>query len=102
MSTTEKPNIASLEAIIGGWSSYEKPTGQDLTVFKEAIHSLGIGVSYEPQLVSRQVVAGMNYRFRCLATPSTFEPIQYKAIVQIHAPLKGEPFVTHIYPDNAW
>ncbi len=97
MSTSEKLNTVRFDVLAGGWSDYEKPTGQDLAVFEEAIHGL-IGVRYEPQLVSRQVVAGMNYRFRCIATPSTREPIQYKAIVQIYAPLEGKPFVTHISP----
>lgn len=97
MSTTEKLNIVHFDILAGGWSHYEKPTEQDLAVFEEAIHGL-IGVRYEPQLVSRQVVAGMNYRFRCIATSSTREPIQYEAIVQIHAPLDGKPFVTHISP----
>lgn len=97
MSTAEKQETVYFEVIAGGWSRYEKLTTEDETVFEEATQGI-IGVSYTPLSVSRQIVSGTNYRFRCIARPSTIEPIQYEAIVQIYAPLKGKPFVTHIYP----
>jgi hypothetical protein len=83
--------------VVGGWSPYRKPTAEDLAVFNEAIKGL-IGVKYTPELVSTQVVAGMNYKFICIAEPSTVEPLQYKATVQIYAPLDAKPYVTHITP----
>ena len=83
--------------ILGGWSPYGKPTAGDLKIFNEALAGF-VGVKYTPEKVSTQVVAGMNYRFICKAEPSTIEPLQYQATVQIYAPLKGKPFITHITP----
>lgn len=84
-------------AVLGGWSPYTKPTEEELKIFEEATSGL-IGVEYTPLEVSSQVVAGMNYRFLCNARPVIVAPIEYKATVQIHAPLEGKPFVTSITP----
>lgn len=98
MSTKEQETLyATNLPFAGGWSKYEKLTQGDEKVFKEAIGGI-IGVKYTPNLVSRQIVAGMNYRFKCTARPVTPASTEYEAIVQIYAPLKGKPFITHIYP----
>lgn len=71
--------------ILGGWSPYAPLTAEDRKVFDEAMAGL-VGVNYSPQLVSKQVVAGMNYRFKCEASmpPSM---VIWEAIVEIFQPL---------------
>lgn len=99
MSTKEQETLyARTLHFAGGWSNYEELTQEDEKVFGEATTGGIIGVEYTPFVVSRQIVAGMNYRFKCTVRPVTDKPIEYDAIVQIYAPLEGKPFITHIYP----
>lgn len=85
----------SAEAIIvGGWSKYHALTPEDKLVFDEAMKGL-IGVDYKPQSVSTQVVAGMNYRFKCSASVPPSD-VMWEAIVEIYQPLDGKPYVTGI------
>jgi hypothetical protein len=78
----------------GGWSPYHALTAEDKKIFDEAMHGF-VGVKYTPQMVSTQVVAGMNYRFKCSATMSPSNAI-WEAIVEIYSPLQGKPYVTGI------
>lgn len=99
MSTsTEKQAVVNFGSIVGGWSPYEKLTAKEKAIFQEATRGL-LGVQYTPELVSKQVVNGTNYRFKCIASPVTPKPLRYHVIIQIYAPLKGEPFITHIFPE---
>lgn len=85
----------SAEAIIvGGWSKYHKLTPEDKLVFDEAMKGM-VGVKYTPESVSTQVVAGMNYRFKCSASMPPADVI-WEAIVEIYQPLDGKPYVTGI------
>lgn len=79
----------------GGWSPYGPLTPQDQKVFEEATAGL-LGVRYVPEEVSRQVVAGMNYRFRCKAEPLSPGVPPREVLMQIHAPLDGKPLITGI------
>lgn len=88
---------ATTSGVLGGWSPYGPVTPEDLKIFNEATEGF-VGVKYTPEAVSKQVVNGTNYRFRCLAQPVVLDPIEYHAVVQIYAPTKGKPFVTHITP----
>lgn len=81
----------------GGWSPYREPTQEDIKIFKENLAGL-VGVKYVPDGVSSQIVDGTNYRFICNAKPIAAEPYEYKATIQIYAPLQGEPYITHITP----
>ena len=82
------------QQIVGGWSPYHKLTPQDQLVFDEALKGF-VGVKYTPETVSTQVVAGMNYRFRCTASmPPAM--VVWEAMVEIFKPLDGAPYVTGI------
>lgn len=87
--------LESEKTIVGGWTAYRPLTAEDHKIFDEALHGF-VGVSYDPQEVSTQVVAGINYRFKCKATLPGPEPIQWEAIVEIYAPLDGKPHITSI------
>ncbi len=80
--------------VLGGWSAYHKLTPEDRLVFDEAMKGF-VGVKYTPISVSTQVVAGMNYRFKCEASMPPSEVI-WEAIVEIFKPLNGAPYVTGI------
>mgnify|MGYP001791809688 CR=1 FL=1 len=79
----------SEKTLVGGWTPYGPVTAEDKKVFDEALAGF-VGVKYTPQSVSTQVVAGMNYRFKCEATLPGPEPIQWEAIVEIYQPLPGQ------------
>ncbi|GAB2874395.1 hypothetical protein GCM10027044_41190 [Hymenobacter ruber] len=79
----------------GGWTPYHPLTPQDQKVWDEAMHGF-VGVKYTPQAVSTQVVAGTNYKFECNATMPPSNAI-WRAIVEIYAPLQGQPHVVSIH-----
>ncbi|WP_228458432.1 hypothetical protein [Chryseobacterium hagamense] len=56
-----------------------------------------VGVKYTPQEVSTQVVNGTNYRFRCDASMPGPQPMNWEAIVEIYAPIEGQPHVVSIH-----
>lgn len=80
--------------VLGGWTPYHTLTPADKQVFDQAIKGL-VGVKYTPQTVSSQVVAGTNYRYRCLASIPPADVV-WEAIVEIFKPLNGDPYVTGI------
>lgn len=82
------------EVAVGGWSPYHPLTPQDKKVFEEAMNGF-VGVQYTPNSVSTQVVAGMNYRFKCTASMPPSEVI-WEAVVEIFQPLNGNPYITGI------
>lgn len=78
----------------GGWSPYEPLTKEDQIIFDEAIQSI-LGVDYSPTAVSKQIVNGTNFRFKCNASrPPSY--VMWEAIVEIHQPIGEAPFVTGI------
>jgi hypothetical protein len=84
----------SSNAIVGGWSSYHNLTAEDKNIFNIALQRLE-GVTYIPNAVSTQVVAGVNYRFKCSASkPPAY--VIWECIVEIFQPLDGEPYITGI------
>lgn len=83
------------QGVVGGWNPYHKLTNEDQVIFNEAIKGI-IGVNYSPYLVSTQVVAGMNYRFKCSVSLPGPEEVVWKAIVDIFKPLQGNPYVIGI------
>jgi hypothetical protein len=86
--------LTESEVIVGGWTTYRKLTPEDRQVFDEAMKDF-VGVKYTPLLVSTQVVAGTNYRYKCTASMPPTEVV-WEAIVEIFKPLKGKPYVTSI------
>lgn len=82
------------QPIVGGWSAYHKLTPHDQLIFDEALKGF-VGVKYTPNSVSSQVVAGMNYRFKCTASmPPAM--VVWEALVEIYKPLDGKAYVTGI------
>lgn len=80
--------------LVGGWTPYHPLTAEDKKVFEEATKGL-LGVTYSPNEVSTQVVAGTNYKFKCTASMPPAEVV-WEAIVEIFQPLTGEPHITQI------
>ncbi|MES2654924.1 MAG: hypothetical protein V4620_05000 [Bacteroidota bacterium] len=82
------------QTVLGGWTPYHSLTPADKKVFTEAMAGF-VGVTYTPQTVSTQVVAGTNYRFKCTASIPPADVI-WEAIVEIYQPLSGKPHVVGI------
>ncbi|CAM1342085.1 hypothetical protein [Tenacibaculum amylolyticum] len=86
----------SKQTLVGGWTTYESLTIVDRKVFNEATKNGKIlGVNYTPEKVATQVVAGMNYRFKCDASLSPSEVI-WQAIIVIYQPLDGKAHIVSI------
>ncbi|GLX91167.1 hypothetical protein Pfra02_37350 [Pseudomonas fragi] len=52
-----------------------------------------VDVSFTPEEVSSQIVNGINYRYKSIATISgSISGLQ--AIVEIYAPINGKPYIT--------
>lgn len=83
------------DLVVGGWTKYHALTPEDQKVFDEAMHGF-VGVKYNPQEVSTQLVNGTNYRFRCEATMPPADVV-WEAIVEIYAPIHGQPHVVSIH-----
>ncbi len=86
----------------GGWSDWTSPVdAESQQVFNKATEGL-LGVKYTATAVSRQVVAGMNYMFKCNAKPVVPHSTEYKVMVEIFQPLGpgAEPIITGIIPAN--
>ena len=84
----------------GGWSSYSTPTPAEREIFNEAVKGR-LGVSYTPEQVSTQTVAGMNYRFICKAVVIEPNATPFTVTVFIYDPLEGAPSITSITSDEA-
>lgn len=82
------------QTVVGGWSTYKPLTPNDQKVFAEALKGF-LGVNYKPTSVATQIVAGINYRFKCDASMPQATGI-WEAIMEIYAPLDGEPHITGI------
>ncbi|MFI3240511.1 MAG: hypothetical protein R3Y22_07990 [Bacteroidales bacterium] len=83
-------NSSEKSHLAGGWSEFMQINSDEMGVFEQATAQL-LGVTYHPTEVSKQIVSGMNYRFRCTATPATLNPKSHQAIIQIYAPVNGNP-----------
>ncbi|MCD7924333.1 MAG: hypothetical protein LUI85_06405 [Bacteroides sp.] len=70
------------EEKFGGWSPMTPVKEEDLKIFNDALDGLK-GVTYVPESVSKQIVAGINYRFLCSATSITDPHTHYQAMVGI-------------------
>ncbi len=81
-------------ALCGGWTPYTDLTAEDEAVFNIALKGF-VGVTYTPETVSTQIVAGTNYRFKCDASKPPSDVI-WEAIVEIYKPLNEEPYITNI------
>jgi len=87
--------IDNVTASYGGWTTFRAVTDSELAIFNKATEHL-LGVDYTPLLVSTQVVAGINYNFKCVAQVVIAGASEHNADITIFAPLTGEPKVTNI------
>ena len=76
--------------MVGAFGEDRALTAEDREVFDKAMEGL-MGVSYEPLLVSTQVVAGLNYRFTAEATVVAPDAETTKVFIYIFQPLGDEP-----------
>ena len=79
----------------GCWSKFKSLTEEDKEVFDRALKGL-VGVTYEPLLVSTQVVAGLNFKYVCNATLVVQEPTTSLKMVHIFKSLENEVSITSI------
>lgn len=86
--------MSAQENLVGGWTAYHGLSPEDVKVFNAALAGI-VGVVYTPELVSKQIVSGVNYRFQTNASLPG-QSHSWQAIVEIYAPLNGEPHVTQI------
>lgn len=66
----------------GGYSEARALEAHDKEVFDQAMGSI-LGVTYSPEQVATQVVAGTNYRFFCKYETATAQPESGMAVVTI-------------------
>lgn len=86
--------MSTQQTLLGGWTPYHPLTAEDQKVFNEAMNGF-VGVAYTPELVSTQVVAGTNYRYKCNASLPQ-GGFTWEAMVEIYAPIGFPPHVTGI------
>lgn len=75
--------------LCGGYTQQRPLTEAETDLFRKVTHGM-TGVSYTPQSVATQVVAGTNYRFVCTAKTATRNPETYQAEVIVYQPLPGQ------------
>ncbi|CAM1372765.1 conserved hypothetical protein [Tenacibaculum litopenaei] len=79
--------------VLGGWTKYRKLNDEDLAVWEATPKP--IGVNYAPYEVASQVVSGMNYKFKTVASIPHAD-VEWPAIVEIYKPLDEPPYITGI------
>jgi len=89
----------------GGYAEPDSPvvTDEVKSALVKACETL-TGAEYEPvALLASQVVAGMNYKLLCRATPSVVlsDPEVYYTIVTVYADLSGNAEITDVYDFDA-
>lgn len=88
---------AESPVVTGGYTQQRPLSDEERELFRQVTHGM-TGVSYTPETVATQVVAGTNYRFICTAKTATRNPETYQAEVTVFQPLpgRGEPKITAI------
>jgi len=84
--------------LLGGWQKAEDGTVTEelQAIFDKAMEGF-TGVQYTPlELLETQVVAGMNYRFRCEAQTVVPGAEKREAIVTIYQDLEGNAEITDV------
>lgn len=88
------------DVITGGWETAADPTITD-EIEGYVSQAQEDGVTYEPiALLATQVVAGMNYRVLCKATPVVQNPKSYYAILQIGIDVSGDIVYARSFADT--
>jgi len=85
--------MAEREVLCGGYTKFRKMTAEERTLFADTYKS---ETQLTPSAVATQVVAGMNYKFRCKdSKKNTYEVVIYKPL-----PNQGEPVVSRVTKCN--
>ena len=83
--------VKPADVITGGWETAADPSITDeIEGYVSNAQAERDGVTYEPiALLATQVVAGMNYRVLCKATPVVPDPKSYYSILEINIDTAG-------------
>ena len=84
---TEKQQEKTI--LCGGYTGQRPLEASDRELFRRATAGM-TGVSYTPESVATQVVAGTNYRFICTAKTTTPGLETYEAEIIVFQPLPGQ------------
>ena len=84
---TEKQQEKTI--LCGGYTQQRPLEASERELFRQVTAGM-TGVSYTPESVGTQVVAGTNYRFVCKAKTVTPNPETYRAEVIVFKPLPGQ------------
>lgn len=76
------------DVLCGGYSDYEKVTDADVEFFNQNYKGENL---LTPKKVARQVVAGMNYSFKCKGKDGKYEVVIFEPL-----PGQGEPTVSSV------
>ncbi len=76
------------EPMCGAYSDYEKVTDEDVEFFNQNYKG---DVALTPKKVAKQVVAGLNYSFKCKGEDGKYEVVIYEPL-----PGQGEPTVSSV------
>ena len=92
---------AVAEHNVGGWKNIPHEAGElpedAQTAFDKATEGL-VGAKYVPvELLSTQLVAGMNYCILCQITPVVPDATPNWALVYIYADLQGNARIINVY-----
>ena len=82
------------EIVTDGWFAYRKVSTKERKIFDTAMKGFGI-VIYIPQSVSTKSDNGKSYRFKCSASMDSLS-VSLNAIVEIHCPHLGKPYIKDI------
>lgn len=87
---TEKQQKKTI--LCDGYTGQRPLEASDRELFRRATAGMTdmTGVSYTPESVATQVVAGTNYRFICTAKTATPGPETYEAEIIVFQPLPGQ------------
>lgn len=88
--------MTAQETLVGGWTPLHALDDQEQQVFAEATSRL-IGAEYQPLEVRTQVVNGINYQYVANQSVPGFSAVR-RVLVEIYAPISGEPTITGIKP----
>lgn len=86
--------MSTTEHLVGGWTPFHALTPKDKEVFKTALAGF-VGVTYIPETVATQMVAGENFRYKCDSSIPPSYAI-WESVVEIFQPLTGNAHITGI------
>ncbi|MCQ2120884.1 MAG: hypothetical protein MJY78_03510 [Fibrobacter sp.] len=91
-SSSELVSSSATNAIVGSYSGYRELSEDEKSFFEEVVKGYEKEL-FDPELVSTQVVAGINYRFLCSMKDGNATS---KVIVTIYKPLSGDSKITSV------